>query len=70
MDVLRKVLEHMHAGGTRFAATGGGVGQESGPKLWCPILRSLRLNSLDQVDSLESLKRVVLEVERVAEMTR
>ncbi len=32
------------------------------------ILRSLRLNSLDHVDSLETLKRVVLEVERVAEI--
>lgn len=32
------------------------------------VLRSLRLKSLDQVDCLESLKRVVLEVERAAEI--
>jgi hypothetical protein len=43
---------------------------KSGPEILVPILRSLRLNSIDQLDSLDSLKRVVLEVERVAENTR
>jgi hypothetical protein len=41
-----------------------------GPGTLVPILRSLRLHSLDQVDSLENLKRVVLEVERTAEGAR
>ena len=37
----------------------------AGPETLVPILRSLRLHSLHQVGSLETLKRVVLEVERV-----
>ena len=40
-----------------------------GPEALVPILRSLRLNSLAQVDNLETLKRVVLEVEKAAEST-
>ena len=38
------------------------------PGTLVPILGSLRLNSLDQVDCLESLKRVVLELERAADI--
>ena len=40
-----------------------------GPEVLVPILRSLRLNSLAQVNNLETLKRVVLEVEKAAEST-
>jgi len=40
-----------------------------GPETLVPILRSLRLHSLHQVDSLETLKNVVLEAERIAETT-
>jgi len=68
-DVLRKVLEQMQSaerGLRRLEAALDRVG----PETLVPILRSLRLNSLNQVDCLESLKRVVLEVERVAETTR
>lgn len=69
VDVLRKVLEQMQAaerGLQRLEAALSRVG----PETLVPILRSLRLNSLDQVDNLESLKRVVLEVERTAEISR
>jgi len=38
-----------------------------GPEALVPILRSLRLNSLAQVDNLETLKTVVHELERAAE---
>jgi hypothetical protein len=35
-----------------------------------PILRTLRLSSLDQVDNLESLRKVVLAVEQAAGLTQ
>ena len=43
---------------------------KSGPGILVPVLRSLRLNSIDQVDNLKNLKRVVVEVERFAESNR
>ena len=67
-DVLRKVLAQMQAaerGLRRLEAALDRVG----PETLVPILRSLRLNSLDQVDCLETLKTVVLEVERAAKIT-
>jgi hypothetical protein len=63
-DVLRKVLAQMQAaerGLRRLEAALDRVG----PEALVPILRSLRLHSLHQVNSLETLRRVVLEVERV-----
>jgi hypothetical protein len=69
VDVLRKVLEHMRAGERGLRRLDAAL-EKSGPEILLPILRSLRLNSIDQVDSLDSLKRVVLEVERVAESAR
>jgi len=41
---------------------------KSGPAILVPILRSLQLNSLGQVDSLDNLKKIVLEIERAAKM--
>src|SRR5208283_3952461 len=67
-DVLRKVLAQMQSaerGLRRLEAALNRVG----PEALVPILRSLRLNSLAQVDNLETLKRVVLEVEKAAEST-
>jgi len=67
-NVLRKVLAQMQSaerGLRRLEAAWNRVG----PEALIPILRSLRLNSLAQVDNLETLKRVVLEVEKAAENT-
>ena len=69
MDVLRKVLDHMRAGERGLRRLEAALGK-SGPEILVPILRSLRLSSIDQVDNLDSLKRLVLEVERVAESFR
>jgi hypothetical protein len=69
VDVLRKVLEHMQAGERGLRRLEVAL-DKSGPEILVSILRSLHLNSIDQVDSLDSLKRVVLEVERVAENPR
>ena len=68
-NVLRKVLAQMQSaerGLRRLEAASKRVG----PEALVPILRSLRLNSFAQVDNLETLKRVVHEVERAAESTR
>jgi hypothetical protein len=40
------------------------------PGTLAPILRALGFHSLEQIDCLESLQRVVLEVGRAAENTR
>jgi len=67
-NVLRKVLAQMQSaerGLRRLEAALNRVG----PEALGPILRSLQLNSLVQVDNLETLKRVVHEVERAAEST-
>ena len=42
---------------------------KAGPETMVPILQSLRLHSLDQVDSLESLKKVVYAAEAAAGLT-
>jgi hypothetical protein len=63
--ILRKVLEHMQAADRGLRRLEAAL-NKVGPETLVPILRSLPLNSVDQVDSLDSLKRVVLEVERVA----
>jgi len=69
VDVLRKVLEHMHAGERGLRRLEAAL-DKSGPGILVPVLRSLRLNSIDQVDNLKNLKRVVVEVERLAESNR
>ena len=68
-DILRRVLNQMHAAEAELRRLDAALNKVE-PGTLVPILRSLRLYSLDQVDSLETLKRVVLEVERVAEITR
>lgn len=67
-DVLRKVLEQMQAAERGLRRLDAALNSVE-PGTLVPILRSLRLNSIDQVDSLETLKRVVLEAERVAKST-
>ena len=66
-DVLSRVLGQMQSaerGLRRLEAALDRVG----PETLVPILRSQQLNSLDQVDSLDNLKKIVLEIERVAKM--
>ena len=65
-DVLRKVLAQMQSaerGLWRLEAALAKVGSET----LLPILRSLRLNALAQVDNLDDLKTIVLAVEQAAE---
>jgi hypothetical protein len=67
-DALGRVLAQMQSaerGLCRLEAALNRVG----PEALVPILRSLQLNSLEQVDCLESLKRVVLAAEEAAGLT-
>jgi len=68
-DILRRVLNQMHAAEAELRRLDAALNKVE-PGTLVPILRSLRLYSLDQVDSLDSLKRVGLEVERAAEIGR
>jgi len=67
-DVLSRVLAQMQSaerGLRRLEAALNRIG----PEAVVPTLRSLRLNSLEQVDTLESLKKVVLAAEEAAGLT-
>jgi hypothetical protein len=67
-DVLRKVLAQMQGAERGFRCLEVALNRV-GPEILVPILRSLRLNSLNQVDCLESLKKVVLAAEEAAGIT-
>jgi hypothetical protein len=47
-----------------------GIPDRVGPEALVPILRSLRLHALAQVDNLNDLKKIVLAVELAAGITR
>jgi hypothetical protein len=67
-DVLHGILVQMQSaerGLQRLEAALNRVG----PQAVAPTLRSLRLNSLEQVDCLETLKKVVLAAEEAAGLT-
>ncbi len=68
VGVLRKVLEHMRAGERGLRRLKAAL-DKAGPEILVPILQSLRLHSLDQVDSLESLKKIVYAAEEAAGLT-
>ena len=69
MGVMRNVLEQMQMAERELRRLDAALNRVE-PGTLVPILRSLRLNSLDQVDGLETLKNVVLEVERAAQIGR
>jgi DNA polymerase III delta prime subunit len=66
-DVLSRVLAQMQSAERGLRRLEGALNRV-GPEAVVPTLRSLRLNSLEQVDSLDSLKKIVLEIERAAKM--
>jgi DNA polymerase III delta prime subunit len=65
MDVLRKAMHQMRVAEAEVRRLDAALNRID-PGTLVSILRSLRLYSLDQVDSLEVLERIVLEVEQVA----
>ena len=68
-EILRKVLERMQSAERGFRRLEAAL-SKVGPEPLVPILRALGLNSLDQIDCMETLKKVVAEIERAAERTR
>jgi hypothetical protein len=69
VDVLRKVLAQMQAAERGLRRLEAAL-DRIGPEALVPILRFLRFNSLNHVDCLESLKKVVLAAEEAARITR
>jgi len=69
VNLMRMVLEQMQMAERELRRLDAALNRVE-PGTLVLILRSLRLNSLAQVDGLETLKNVVLEVERAAEIGR
>jgi hypothetical protein len=66
--IQHKVLEHMRAAERGLRRLEAALDQ-TGREALIPILRSLGLTSLERVDTLEILKRIVLDVEDAASRT-
>lgn len=64
-ELLERVLRHMQAAERGLGRLDTAL-SVTGPKALGTVLQSLRLASIDQVDNLETLKMIVLEMEKVA----
>src|SRR5208337_819734 len=69
LAVQQKVLAHMQAAERGLRRLDAALDRIGGEAL-DPVLRSLQLTSLDQVDNLETLRRVVLAAEQAARISR
>jgi hypothetical protein len=65
ISVQRRVLEHMRCADRGLMRLKAAL-EKTGPRALTPILRALGLASLDRVDNLETLKRIVLDLESAA----
>ncbi|HEX6503067.1 MAG TPA: Rad52/Rad22 family DNA repair protein [Terriglobales bacterium] len=65
-SLLQKVLEHMRSAERGLRRVEAAL-DKTGPEALAPILKAIRLSSLERVDNLETLKRIVLELEGAAE---
>jgi hypothetical protein len=63
--VLRKLFAHMQAAERGLRRLEAAVGL-TGPEALARILESLKLNSMEKVDNLQTLKEIVLKLEEVA----
>jgi hypothetical protein len=63
--LLRKLLAHMQAAERGLRRLEAAVGR-TGPEALASILESLKLDSIERVDSLEMLKEIVLKLEEGA----
>jgi hypothetical protein len=64
--VQQKVMDHMRAAERGLRRLEAAL-DKAGPERLIPILKSLGLSTLERVDTLETLKKIVLELERVAQ---
>jgi hypothetical protein len=67
-DVLRTVLEQMKSAERGLRRLDAALNRV-GPETLVPVLRSLQLDSLAQVDNLETLRKVVLAIEQTVVST-
>jgi hypothetical protein len=65
LGVLRKLLAYMQAAERGLRRLDAAVGH-TGPEALALILESLRLDSIERIENLETLKEVVVKVERLA----
>lgn len=66
ISVQQRVLEYMHSGARGLRRLEVGV-EKTGRGALIPILNSLGIRGLEHIDRIETLKRVVLELERIAD---
>lgn len=66
ISLLQKVLEHMRSAERGLRRMEAAL-DKTGPEALLPTLKTIGLSSLERVDNLETLKRIVLELERAAE---
>ena len=66
-SLLQKVLEHMRSAERGLRRLEAAL-DRTGPEALVPILRTIGLTSLERVDNLETLKRIVLEIEAAAKV--
>lgn len=64
--VQRRVLEHMRAAQRGLRRLEAAL-EETGPEALIQILKSAGLGSLERVDNLETLKQIVVDLERIAD---
>jgi hypothetical protein len=65
MALLQKLLAHMQAAERGLRRLETAVGR-TGPEPLARTLESLKLDSMERVDDLETLKEIVLKLEEVA----
>jgi hypothetical protein len=64
--IQQKVLAHMQAAERGFRRLDAAL-ERVGPEALTQILRSLKLQSIDRVDNLQTLREIVLALETAAE---
>jgi hypothetical protein len=65
VSLQQKVLEHMRSGERGLKRLEAALGK-TGPEALITVLKATGLSSLERVDNLETLKRIVVELERLA----
>jgi hypothetical protein len=65
VSVQQRVLEHMRSAQRGLRRLEAAL-DKTGPEALVPVLKALRVSSIERVESLETLKRIVLELEAAA----
>jgi len=66
VSLQQRVFEHMRSAERGLRRLEAAL-DKVGPEVLVPILKANRLTSIERVDNLETLKRIVVELERAAE---